>query len=93
MNRSTYDLSKIFHVKEFWYYDAWVMQIQHMEDWAEADKKDLKIRLGCGILAAWFVAFIGAWFLSAWFERRRLKASGRLFAVGNQKAGAFEQMR
>jgi hypothetical protein len=64
-----------------------------MESETRQEKKKIKIRYGVGIMASWFVAWLTAWFLSAWFERRRLRKNGMLFAGGNVKAGAFEQMR
>jgi hypothetical protein len=55
--------------------------------------KEIKIRYGAGILVSWFVAWLAAWFLSAWFERRKLMKSDVLYAGDHGNSGAFGMIR
>lgn len=41
-----------------------------------ADNKKLAIGVGVGVGVAWIVAFLVAWFASAWYQRRVLEQKG-----------------
>ena len=72
-NGSTWDMSEGFSVIR----EAEEAMISRAaENHIQSGKKKLAIGVGVGVTVSWFVAFLVAWFTSAWFQKRMLVKKG-----------------
>ncbi|KAJ4383618.1 hypothetical protein N0V86_001673 [Didymella sp. IMI 355093] len=69
-NSSTWDLSEPFMVVRPWE-DEMIRKAARNQK--SADDKRLAVGLGVGISGAWVVAFVVAWYASAWWQKRGLE--------------------